>query len=105
MHHVASTNLWDSSDEDTSAEHRDDTTLTSVINPDNRTGSSSTAAVAAAVSSMASSVNTGNISRLALLPAFPSLHQDGVAIHHGCEHLLLANQPRMYNYTLVAFTR
>lgn len=39
--------------------------------------------------------NSTNMSRLSLLPAFPSLHQHGVVVYRNREHLLLANIPRL----------
>lgn len=38
--------------------------------------------------------NPTNMSRLSLLPAFPSLHQGGVVVYRNLDHLLLANVPR-----------
>lgn len=44
--------------------------------------------------SKTSSSTYTNINRLSLLPAFPSLHQQGVVVYRNREHLLLANIPR-----------
>ena len=47
--------------------------------------------------------NNTNVNRLSLLPAFPSLHQHGVVVYRGREHLLLANIPRMLLRTFYAY--
>ena len=75
-------NLWDSSSDD-------DDSLSSSNNP-----------IPSSLLHLFNSDNQNN-DRLTLLAAFPSLHQNGIVVYRGYEHLLLANIPRMFFFSFL----